>query len=968
MIFDTEVLMSGPHCLCSPIVVTLLLLWPAAVMAQETATVIGIVVDDQKSFVPGATIAIKNVDTGFTRTAVTDTQGRYRLAAIPPGNYEFTAELQGFRTSVLRGVTLTVGSEAVINFTLSVASVAEEVTVRGDVPVVETTTSAVQGTMQRAQLETLPLAGRDYSSILRLLPTAVANNASYSFGGSRGRSNTFVVDGMSNTQEINGYENQTPPLDSIQEVQVLVNGFKAEYGQASGGVVNVISRTGTNTFSGSGHFLVQNNSLRARDPFANPSQPQDPYRRLQYGGTLGGPIKKDKLHYFVTYQGEHTDTASITTSTLPSLVQINAASAATRTFLSTNNIDISRFGDGGNQRLVRPEGTYISRLSVRLDNQTSSTKSWTISYMGISSDQPSGQSGTLYDYNGSETYLRTDYGTFNHKWIVSPNKLNEAYIQFGHLNGKINADYTTFPTVSVSGAFTLGSGTSNNPNRSTPLTVSDNFSWTLSGTRTGEHVVKMGGQVKLLKSDSIFDSNWRGTYTFTNLQAFLNGTPSRFTQNQGDSSLQRPDQTYAFFIQDDWRPARNLTLNVGLRYDYDAAKTWALVPRDGKPGPGISQDKDNFSPRFGFAWSPSADTKQVIYGGTGIYYDRTILNILGNARFTPPKVIGIQIDNPAWPDAFLGGKVTIPAPSLSTIDPNLVEPYNWNSQLGYRRELATNIGLDVSFIYNRGYDAVGIINTNSGIPGTASSTGANAVRPDSTIVTNSFYTNYGRMDYKALVVDIRKRFSRGFQAGVVYTLSKAEDNAFSFASSIQVPSQPGLSWGPDDGDQRHRVVAHAEFNLPRGFNLGTIVEFRSAAPLNIVANGRDLNGDGITGDWVNEALCIQRTGVAACPGFFYSRNSVRELSTADANVLRALFGLAPIASYGENPKYFNVDMMLQKKVRLGRHTVGVAAQLYNAFNIHQLNQPGTSILSNLFGSSTSVRQPRAVEVTLSYGF
>ena len=253
----------------------------------------------------------------------------------------------------------------------------------------------------------------------------------------------------------------------------------------------------------------------------------------------------------------------------------------------------------------------------------------------------------------------------------------------------------------------------------------------MSGTRTGDHVFKTGAQIKILRSDSFFDSNFRGTYTFPNIAAFIAGTPSRFTQNQGDSRLKRPNETYGFFVQDDWRPVAGLTLNLGLRYDFESAKTQALIDVIGEPGPGISGDKNNVSPRFGFAWSPRNDTRQVIYGGTGIYYDQVILNIIGNARFTPPKVIGIRIDNPAtFPRSVQRRHRQLSAADAcrSSI-PDLVTPRNWNSQVGYRRELMADLGLDVSFVYNRGYDHVGIINTNLGAAGTASSTGANRCGP-----------------------------------------------------------------------------------------------------------------------------------------------------------------------------------------------------------------------------------------------
>jgi outer membrane receptor protein involved in Fe transport len=959
--------------LCSP---------PPAVAQQETATIIGTVVDAQKGALPGATVTAKNLNTGFVRSGVTDAEGRYRLAAVPPGSYEIAAEMQGFSGALRRGVTLTVGAESVINFEMNVAGISEQVTVEADTPVIETTTSAVQSTLGREQIDLLPLAGRDYTNAIRLVPGAASNNGSYGFGGSRGRSNTFNVDGVDNSDEISGFAHQSPALDSSQEIQVLVNGFKAEYGQASGGVVNVITRSGTNQLRGTAFGLFQDESLRSRSPYANRTLPKEPSQRIQYGATLGGPVRQNRTHFFATYERDDRDTVSAAQNyTLPSTEQVAAAAASTRQFLSTHNIDIARFGAGGQQRLVRPEFVDVYKATGRIDQQINPNQYLTARYLLDSNDQPSGQSGTLLDYNGGRTYLKTQYVNVNHKWVLGPNKLNEAYVQYGIHDEQIDAIYNTIPRVTVSNGFDLGSTTNYNPVKNHVVAFNNNLTWTLTGTRTGEHVLKGGAQLKVLRSDSFFDSNFRGTWTFPSVAAFLAGTPSRYTANQGDSSLERPNETYGFFVQDDWRPRKNLTLNLGLRYDYETAKTQALIPVNGEPGPGISQDKNNISPRLGFAWSPRGDTKQVIYGGTGIYYDQVILNIIGNARFTPPKVIGIQIDSVtgaplSWPDPFNGGAVSYPPPTVSIIDPDLVTPWNWNSQIGYRRELMRDVGLDISFLYNRGYDHIGITNINAALPGTASATGGVPVggRPDPNFTTKSFYNNYGEIRYKGLLVDVKKRFTHGFQAGVAYTLSKTTNNSFNFVSGIAVPSQPGLSFGPDTEDRRHRVEAHSEINLPFGIQFGAIVDFRSEAPLDIIANGRDLNGDGITGDWVNESLCLARTGVPACPGFHYSRNSARELTTDEANALRALFGtglggpLTPIASFANNPKYFNADMTLQKRLRFGRHGIRVTMEAFNAFNIAQRTAPNQSILSNLFGTYTAVTSPRAVQFTLQYDF
>lgn len=961
--------------LCTPVAET-----PLAAQ-QETATVIGTITDAQNAALPGATVTARNTDTGFTRTGLTDAEGRYRIAAIPPGAYELSAELQGFGRAVRTGVRLTVGAEAVINFDLAVAGVSELVTVTANTPVVETTTSAVQQTIGREQIDLLPLAGRDYTNAIRLVPGAAANNGSYGFGGSRGRSNTFHVDGVDNSDEISGFAHQSPALDSIQEIQVLVNGFKAEYGQASGGVVNVITRSGTNQFRGTGFALFQDEDLRSRSPYANRSRPKDPSQRIQYGATVGGPLRRDRTHFFATYERDDRDTDSVATVTLPSAEQVANASAATRQFLADHNIDIARFGAGGTQRLVRPEFVDVHKATARIDQQVSGNQYFTVRYLLDSEDEPSGQSGTLHDYSGGRVYLKTQYVNFNHKWVIGSNMLNEAYVQYGNHHEVIDAIFNTIPRVNVSNGFNLGSTTNFNPVDNHVVSFNNNLTSTLNGTRTGDHVLKAGAQLKVLRSDSFFDSNFRGTWTFPSINAFLAGTPSRYTANQGDSSLARPNETYGIFLQDDWRPRQDLTLNLGLRYDYESAKTQALVPVNGEPGPGISGDKNNLSPRFGFAWSPGGDTRQVIYGGSGIYYDQVILNIIGNARFTPPKVIGIQIDSVAgsplsWPDPFNGGTVSFPPPSVSIIDPDLVTPWNWNSQVGYRRELTRDVGLDVSFVYNRGYDHVGIININAALPGTASATGGVPVgrRPDPNFVNKSFYTNYGDIRYKGLLVDLKKRFSHGFQGGVAYTLSKTENNSFNFVSGLQVPTQPGLSFGPDTQDRRHRVEAHSEIELPYGFQLGVIVDFRTEAPLDITANGRDLNGDGLTGDWVNESLCVARTGVPACPGFSYSRNSARELTTEDANALRALFGagqggpLAPIEAFANNPKYFNADATLQKRFRVGRHGVRLTAEVFNLFNIPQRTAPNASILSSLFGRYTAVESPRALQFTAQYDF
>ncbi len=935
-----------------------LALWPAVAFAQlDTATVLGQVSDSQQAVLPGVAVTARNVDTGFTRVGTTNEEGKFRIPAVPPGRYEFVAELQGFNTAIRRGVTIALGAEVVINLTLDVGTRAEAIQVTAEAPVVETTTSAVQTSLNRDAIDLLPLIGRDYTTLIRLAPGVTGTQ----FVGGRERSNSWFIDGVDNSEDISGFDRQTPGLDAIGEVQVLVNGFKAEYGSSSGGVVNVVTRSGTNTNHGSGFLLFRDQDLMSQSPYANRSLGQDPFRRLNYGATFGGPLKKDRMHFFATYEREDRDTNTSSTRTLPASTANFAAS--TLQFLRDNGIDPALFGAGGSVRQVRPEFVDVHDLTAKLDAQLKSTQFLTVRSTLERERTPSGESGTLFDFNGADVFFRTFYSTFNHKWVLGGNRLNEAFFQVGQTKGDWRATYPGLTNVSISGGFDLG-GPDNYPQGRTDHVYQfvDNFSWTMSNTRTGSHTLKAGTQIKIFKSDSFFDSNFRGTYTFPSLQAFINGTPTIFTQGTGDTRLRRPNDIYGIYFQDDWQVLTGLTLNLGLRYDFEGAKTEALRDVNGEAGPGISGDRNNFAPRFGFAYAPNASTKQVIYGGFGKYYDQVILNVVGNARFTPPKVINVRIENPGWPDPR-SGNVQIPPANLSVIDPALQTPYSWNAQIGYRRELMKDLGIDVSFVHNRGYDQVGILNTNAGIPGRANLLGVGIVRPDPTIGSRSFYSNYGEIRYKGLLVDVTKRLSRRVQGGVAYTLSKAENNLTAFNSGYTVNARPDLSYGPNESDRRHRLRSHVEVMLPWDIQFATIVEFTTEAPLNILS-GRDLNGDGSTGDWFNEEICIN----IQCPGDSYRRNNVRELSTEEANRLRRLINLSPIQEFADNPKYFNADLSLKKSFRFGIHRISVTAEAFNLFNIPQRTIGSATVTSANFGRYTAVEQPRAVQFTMQYDF
>ena len=938
-------------------VLLLMLIASPAFGQSDSAVVLGTVRDNQSQPIAGATVGVRNIDTGFIRNATASADGRYRLASLPPGRYTLAASQLRYVTVVREGLILTLGAEAVIDVEMPPSGVSASVIVTADVPVVETTTSAIEMRLNREQLDILPLFGRNYQSLLRLTPASQAFGSS--FTGSRERSNEFTLDGVDNTSDITGFQRAGVSLDTIQEFQVLANNYKAEHGRASGGIINVLTRSGANTTSGSAFFAISDDALNSRNPYASRLIPEPPYRLNTFGGNVGGPLSRNLWHYFAAYEGTAEDSQSEATQIMPAATAV--FSDVTRSFLTANNIPLSIFGAGGLIRQVRPEYFDQHNLMARVDGELTPAQRLTVRYNFRRAATASGQGGTLWDYNGNTSLTRDNYGVATHKWMLGSNRLNEAYVLAGHTLSDFDVKHPALTNIVVSGSFSLGGSNQFPQGRSEPLfQAADTFTLIRSGGRTGDHTIKLGASLKIFRSDSFFDADSRGTFTFFSMQQFLAGQAGLFTQFRGDTRLDRPNTLSGFYVQDDWRPRSDVTLNLGLRYDYESAQTEALRDVTGTPGPGIGRDKNNVAPRIGVTWAPGGSTRHAVHAGAGIYYDQIVLNILGNVRFTPPKVIGVSISNPSFPDAT-SGLLSVPPPALQSIDSDLTTPYNLNTSVGYRREITRDLGLDVSFVYNRGWDQVMTVDRNAGIPGTANVFGQGAAGRNPAYVSDTFSTNLGFIRYKGLLVDLKKRFSQRMQGGVAYTLSKTEDNGFSFGTPIQVPERPDLNDGPGANDRRHEVKAHLEIDLPFDIQWAGILEHYAEAPLNVTA-ARDVNGDGIPGDWVNEEICI----TIQCSGLHYSRNSVRELSTADANRLRTLFGLAPITEFANNPKYLNLNMTVQKSVRLGGRRARATAEIINVFNTPQRIIGSASATSGVFGTYISVVQPRVVQFTLQF--
>src|SRR5919109_778623 len=295
----------------------LLLLSPTSAFAQALgATLQGTNTDEQGAVMPGASVVITNIETGRTRDVVTDERGWYRVIALPPGEYELRATLQGFANHVRRGLVLTTGQEATVNVALTLATLSETVTVTGEAPLVESTKNALGATVSRSELDSLPLIGRNFSGLTTLSPgiTGVGGGG-VTASGQTDRSNSFMVDGVSNDQVVTAGQRGGFSLEAVREFAVMANQFSAEFGQASGAVVSVITRSGTNDLQGRVFAFHRDDALDSQDPFSKAQgSGKAPFSQQRYGGFLGGPILRDRLHYFASYEGERQRETSVISS------------------------------------------------------------------------------------------------------------------------------------------------------------------------------------------------------------------------------------------------------------------------------------------------------------------------------------------------------------------------------------------------------------------------------------------------------------------------------------------------------------------------------------------------------------------------------------------------------------------------------------------------------------------------------
>jgi hypothetical protein len=855
-----------------------LLVWTAAsALAQNTSgNVSGRVLDQSQAAVPGVAVTASNAATGFNRATVTDEEGVYRLTALPVGTYEVTVELAGFQTRK-REVVVQVGANLDINFDLSMQSLSESVQVQADTPLIETSTSSVGGVIDTKRIESMPLNGRQFANLAATIPgvglgfhSDPTKSTQYSpqIGGGNGRNLNYQIDGGDNNDDTVGGLLQLFPLEAIDQFSVITSRYKAEYGRSNGGVMNIVTKSGTNDYHGSWFTLLRDDAMAAKtETEKRRDREKQDYRRWQYGGSFGGPVIKSKLQYFAAVERTQQDT-----------------------FQAVTTLGLFPDVDGVYATPYR-ETLFTSKVTATIN---SNNYLW-IRYGRNENSQPFGPGPLTAPSGWGDSKNKFNSFNGNYNTVLGATALNEFIFQYADFGNNI------LP-LSTETRQTFPNGVAVGQNPSTPQTTQqkkwqfrDDFSWSMSGLGGISHAFKAG--VNWIHEPTLFITfnTGKGVTQYTHQDNTLSGPISRIVLNDGDARANIPLDQYAFYIQDDWRVTSKLTINAGLRYDVidgfqidqSGNPNFVKMQAAGRAGQlaGIKglenfgkdpkEDTNNWQPRIGFAYNLRDDGKDVIRGGWGIYQDVGYTN--ANVLFPASDAAGyfgsvFEVDNQQGirnPDGSLY-RIGQPLSNLNSqnsvnpsalplfgqfLDPRFEMPYTRQLSFGWSHELMENSVVTADYVNNQGRD----LNTRPRInvynPGTTTRRLAFLGLQPNGIGTRAA-SSFGSSEYQAMILGFKRRMSRGIDFTATYTLQKAhstigsavdELNANNLQDAFLLYDDPRVDGPTSRTDARHSGTIAGVFELPWGFQVAPLFIFRTALPVSTI-EGRDLNNNSDNND------------------------------------------------------------------------------------------------------------------------
>jgi carboxypeptidase family protein len=920
-----------PLAVAALLIISLSGTFPAfAQQAVSAATLSGRVEDASGAAVSGATIAITNIDKNQTSSATSDENGRYSFLYLPVGSYRLKVAHPGF-AAVTRELTLSVGQALDLPLRLAVAGLTETANITASAPVVETVRSQVAEAVSSREVENLPLNGRNYLDLAALTPavsranpvanqrfaeTSAVPGTQISVAGQRNINNGFILDGLSANDDAADLPGTFFSQEVIREFQVITSGGIAEFGRASGGIINVVTQSGTNAWRARAYGFLRNQRLDARNTLA---PTKDPLTQAQYGASLGGPLKRDRTFLFGNFEQTRLHNTVVLTILPANVTAIN------------NVLEQIKYAGPRISTGLVPAGYNTSNFLVRADHHINAGNLLTVRYSiyDIESLNARGVGGLSAASRGTGLENRDQTIALGDVATLSSRTTNEARFQFTRSRLGAPVNDPVGPAITISGVANLGTSTSSPTGRDLDLyEIADNIA-----TMRGGHSFKFGADFLYNRLNIIFPGALQGAYTFSSLANLQAGRYVTFQQAFGAPSLFQSNPNVGFFAQGELRARPDLTVNVGVRYDLQFL-----------PDP-IKTDTGNVAPRIGLAYAPGA-RKTVIRASYGVYYERIPLRATSNALQrdgTKYKVASFSFGQTGAP-VFPSVATSFPQgflPSITTIDPNIEDAYAQQASLQIERELSPNTSLAVGYLHTRGLQL--ILSRNVNVPRFPASAGvANLGRPNPNFANISRYESSGDSYYNGLTVSLNRRFKRWAGARLSYTFAKALDNtgnAFFFTpqDNFNLRDDRGLG----DNDQRHRLTLSGTLAVPEtrsdsgwrrfveGFQLSYIFSYGSPLPFNI-QTGADRNFDTNVND--------RPVGVG--------RNT------------------------GEGFDFASFDVRLSRRIRFTeRCGMEVIAEGFNVFNRANLQLPnnvfgtGTTPLP-AFGKATGAADPRQIQFGL----
>jgi Carboxypeptidase regulatory-like domain/TonB dependent receptor-like, beta-barrel len=987
-------------------------LCPVVALAQQgTAEIGGKVVDAQGAVLPGVNIVLTNEDTGAVREITSTADGSYFASQMVPGRYRITAKLEGFRVLDRRGVTLTVGQTTPLDMSMEVGALAETLTVTGEAPLIDLSSAEIGGHISAAEITELPAFSRSYMAFVGNVPGAIFVptegflNDTMLANGQSAQANAVSMDGATNIDDLRGSNvggQARVPNEGLQEVQVITNQFDAEYGRASGAVINAVTKSGTNQFSGAAFAFFTGKNVIARDYFTRVNDlPEPETAKDEWGGTIGGPILRNKLFFFGT------------------LERTVMARNMARTFPTRPEYSFSEVSD---------EAAWNTMW--RIDHQASRANTWAFRWLrelAPQYDRPQTGNNALNGLSDETDLDQNLVGTLTtvvSNSIVNSVRLGATIEETVHANRGLRAqDPANASCVPCPDSMLLGQSLlaprleyqSVNVNSAVSdfslddaYSIEDTFSWFVPN-KMGRHDAKFGAKYTYIWISNPNNGNANGTYRFGHDLAFDTSNPRSYPERlsirvPGPLEYEMISRTYELYAQDKWQIRPNLTLSLGVRYDLE------VTPIDERDNPLFRDpskypvDKNNVAPRLGFVWNPDGEAKSVVRGGYGMFYDRTLLGTIDDILFATKYSQSFTADFPQAnvdPGPSNGRYPTEPVlntPSIETVnrsiidatyppgttrrntgtvewdDPERKQPYFHQVSAGYERQLFAGLSASADYVRMRGHDLFlspnlniphklntsrtgpvvfldpfGVLNPSLA-PGEAPYAGAVRLRT----------TKYGYSNYDALNLSMERRYVNNWSIRGAYALGYSRGVVRNQADTpeFQVGTDMNLDkyYAPANVDRRHTATISGRMVIPRtgGVSLSGNLRMMSGEPFTIHDTTFDLDQNNI--------------GLDPLPAGTYNPSPA-----AGPHVM------TDVKSEGgrngaRGPGFMQLDLRVSYRVRLGgRRTFDIFGELFNVTDHANFVNPSgdlrnTTDFLRLQGLVAVTGLPRQGQLGLRFGF